>query len=127
MANPEQVKQIRLLIGDTSQDLPYLADETYEWILTTSTGQGGDYQLVAACEALEMIINQIALSPQSIKTEEITEIGPLVAALELRLKSLKAKRDAAAAQYGFGKSFPMMVKSDRRGWNDFDELFGKCK
>lgn len=125
MANPVQVNQIRLMVGDTSQDLPYLSDETYEWILGDNAGS--NYLLNSACEALEMIINQIALSPQSIKTEEITEIGPLVSALESRLNSLKAKRDAAAAQYGFGKSFPMMVKSDRKNWNDLDELFGKCK
>lgn len=125
MANPVQVNQIRLMVGDTSQDLPYLSDETYEWILESNAGS--NYLLNCACEALEMIINQIALSPQSIKTEEITEIGPLVSALESRLNSLKAKRDAAAAQYGFGKSFPMLVKSDRKNWNDLDELFGKCK
>lgn len=123
MPNPVQVNEIRLLVGDTSQDLPYLADETYEWILDMYGGS--NYLLNSACEALEMIINQIALSPQSVKTEEITEIGPLVSALEGRLVSLKAKRDAAAAQYGFGKTFPMMIKSDRKNWNDFDELFGK--
>lgn len=119
------LQQIRLLVGDTSQDLPYLADETYEWVLATTGGQ--NYLLNAACEALEMIINQVALSPQSVKTEEITEIGPLVAALELRLKSLQAKRDAANGAIGFGKSFPMLIKSDRKCWNDLDELFGKNK
>lgn len=124
MSNPEQVKQIRLMVGDTSQDLPYLDDDTYEWILT-STPSGGNFLLNSAVEALEMIINQIALSPQSVKTEEITEIGPLVAALEVRLNSLKSRRDAANSTIGFGKPFPMMIKSDRKGWNDFDELFGK--
>jgi len=122
MATLSEVQNIRLLIGDTSQDLPYLDDNTYEWLLERT---GGDnYILRVAVEALEMIINQVALSPQSVKTEEITEIGPLVAALEARLASLKLKRDAKGE---ISRTFPMMIKSDRSGWNDLDELFGKCK
>lgn len=118
---PSELNQVRLMVGDTSQDLPYLADETYEWLLDST---GGDNALLrVACEALEMIINQIALSPQSVKTEEITEIGPLVAALETRLASLKLKRDAKGAAV---TRLPVMIKSDRSNWNDLNELFGKC-
>lgn len=118
---PSELNQVRLMVGDTSQDLPYLADETYLWLLDST---GGDNALLrVACEALEMIINQIALSPQSVKTEEITEIGPLVAALETRLASLKLKRDAKGAAV---TRLPVMIKSDRSNWNDLNELFGKC-
>ena len=118
---PSELARVRLMVGDTAQDFPYLADSTYEWLLDST---GGDNALLrVACEALEMIINQIALSPQSVKTEEITEIGPLVAALETRLASLKLKRDAQGAAV---TRLPIMVKSDRGNWNDLNELFGKC-
>ena len=122
MATLSDLQRIRLMVGDVAQDLPYLDDNTYEWLMETKAGD--NVMLRAAVEALEMIINQIALSPQSIKTEDITEIGPLVAALELRLNSLKAQRDAKDA---VPKRMPIVVKSDRSDWNDFDELFGKCK
>lgn len=114
------LNRVRLLVGDTAQDLPYLADDTYTWLLETYAGNT-NYILQAAVASLEMIINQIALSPQSIKTEEIQEVGPLVAALEKRLDSLKKQRDAKTTV----ARFPMLVKSDRADWDDLDNLFGK--
>lgn len=121
MPAPNEIMQLRLLVGDVAQDFPFLSDDTYQWILD---GKAGDMaQLRAAVDALEMIINQIALSPQSVKTEEITEIGPLVSALENRLNSLKAKVQAGN---GAVTGFPMIIKSDRKNWDDLNNLFGKC-
>ena len=114
MTAPSAIQQLRLIVGDVSLDYPFLDDNTYQWLLDTHTLQND-----AAVEALEMIINQIALSPQSIKTDAVTEIGPLVANLEKRLSSLKAKKQVSST------GFPMLVKSDRTNWNDFDSLFPK--
>jgi hypothetical protein len=114
MTTPTAIQQLRLMVGDVAQDLPFLEDNTYQWLLDSTTTQ-----LDAAVEALEMIINQIALSPQSVRTEDIAEVGPMVVALESRLTSLKAKRQATK------NGFPMIVKSDRKDWNDLNELFGR--
>ena len=112
MTTPSAIQQLRLIVGDVSTDYPFLDDNTYQWLIDTYVVQNS-----AAVEALEMIINQIALSPQSIKTDAVTEIRPLVANLEARLNSLKAKQQVSAT------GFPLMVKSDRTSWNDFITLF----
>ena len=112
MTTPSSIQQLRLIVGDVSTDYPFLDDNTYTWLIETYPTQNG-----AAVEALEMIINQIALSPQSIKTDAVTEVRPLVASLESRLKSLKAKQQVSAT------GFPLLVKSDRTSWNDFITLF----
>ena len=111
MTTPSAIQQLRLIVGDVSTDYPFLDDNTYQWLIDTYVVQNS-----AAVEALEMIINQIALSPQSIKTDAVTEIRPLVANLEARLKSLKAKQQVSAT------GFPLLVKSDRTSWNDFITL-----
>ena len=112
MTAPSAIQQLRLIVGDVSTDYPFLDDNTYQWLIDTYPTQNE-----AAVEALEMIINQIALSPQSIKTDAVTETRPLVAALEARLNSLKAKQQVSAT------GFPLLVKSDRTSWNDFITLF----
>lgn len=112
MTTPSAIQQLRLIVGDVSTDYPFLDDNTYQWLIETSPTQNE-----AAVEALEMIINQIALSPQSIKTDAVTEVRPLVASLEARLKSLKAKQQVSAT------GFPLLVKSDRTSWHDFITLF----
>ena len=112
MTTPSAIQQLRLIVGDVSTDYPFLDDNTYQWLIDTYVVQNS-----AAVEALEMIINQIALSPQSIKTDAVTEIRPLVATLEARLQSLKAKQQVSAT------GFPLLVKSDRTSWNDFITLF----
>lgn len=117
---PSEIIQVRLLVGDVAQDLPYLEDSTYQWLLDSTAGDNAILRV--AVEALEMIINQIALSPQSVRTEDITEVGPLVVALEKRLDSLKAKRDVKGR---VDTGFPMLIKSDRKNWDDLNELFGK--
>lgn len=114
MTTPSAIQQLRLIVGDVSIDYPFLDDNTYTWLLETYPTQNS-----AAVEALEMIINQIALSPQSIKTDAVTEVGPLVANLEARLRSLKAKQQASST------GFPMLVKSGRTNWDDFNSLFPK--
>lgn len=112
MTTPSAIQQLRLIVGDVSTDYPFLDDNTYTWLIEIYPTQNE-----AAVEALEMIINQIALSPQSIKTDAVTEVRPLVASLEARLKSLKAKQQVSAT------GFPLLVKSDRTSWNDFITLF----
>lgn len=118
MPAPTAINQLRLMVGDTSADFVWLADETYEWILETHP-----VQIDAAIEALEMIINQVALAPQSVRTEDLMEVGPMVEALERRLKVLKEKK---ASNLSGTKGFPMIVRSDRSNWDDIDSIFRNC-
>lgn len=113
MQTPNNISQVRLLTGDVNLELPYLADDTIQWLL-----QDKGSVLEAAIEGLEIIINQISLAPESIKTDAVNEIKPKVDNLERRLTELKSRR-------GTNKKFPMLVRSDRSNWDDFNSLFPK--
>jgi len=115
MTTLTNLQKLKLLVGDVALDFPFLADDTYNWLLELYPNDLNK----AAAEALEMIINQISLAPQSVRTEDITEVAPLVASLEIRLNSLKAKANSV------GKKFPMIIKSDRTDWDDINSLYGK--
>ena len=64
---PTLIQQVKFKVGDTSLNYPFLADSTYDWLLDKNSNN----IIKAAIEALEMIINQIALSPESIKTDAV--------------------------------------------------------
>lgn len=115
---PTLIQQVKFKVGDTSLNYPFLADSTYEWLLDKNSNN----VIKAAIEALEMIINQIALSPESIKTDAVDEVKASVPVLERRLAALKKQLTQAA----IGASrFPFIVHSDRKNWNDLDSLFPK--
>lgn len=115
---PTLIQQVKFKVGDTSLNYPFLADSTYNWLLEKNSNN----IIKAAIEALEMIINQIALSPESIKTDAVDEVKASVPVLERRLNALKKQLTQAA----IGASrFPFLVHSDRKNWNDLDSLFPK--
>ena len=115
---PTLIQQVKFKVGDTSLNYPFLADSTYDWLLEKNSKN----IIKAAIEALEMIINQIALSPESIKTDAVDEVKASVPVLERRLDALKKQLTQAA----IGASrFPFLVHSDRKNWNDLDSLFPK--
>lgn len=117
---PTRIQQVKFKVGDTSLNYPFLADSTYDWLLDKNSNN----IIKAAIEALEMIINQIALSPESIKTDAVDEVKASVPVLERRLEALKKQLTQAA----IGASrFPFLVHSDRKNWNDFNSLFPKCR
>ena len=115
---PTLIQQVKFKVGDTSLNYPFLADSTYDWLLDKNSNN----IIKAAIEALEMIINQIALSPESIKTDAVDEVKASVPVLERRLEALKKQLTQAA----IGASrFPFLVHSDRNNWHDLDSLFPK--
>ena len=115
---PSIIQQVKFKVGDTSLNYPFLADSTYDWLLEKNSKN----IIKAAIEALEMIINQIALSPESVKTDAVDEVRASVPVLERRLNALKKQLTQAA----IGASrFPFLVHSDRKNWNDLDSLFPK--
>lgn len=115
---PTLIQQVKFKVGDTSLNYPFLADSTYEWLLDKNSKN----IIKAAIEALEMIINQIALSPESIKTDAVDEVKASVPVLERRLEALKKQLTQAAVG---ASRFPFLVHSDRKNWNDLDSLFPK--
>ena len=115
---PTLIQQVKFKVGDTSLNYPFLADSTYDWLLDKNRNN----IIKAAIEALEMIINQIALSPESVKTDAVDEVKASVPVLERRLAALKKQLTQAA----IGASrFPFLVHSDRNNWNDLNSLFPK--
>ena len=114
--NPNTIHgQMRLLTGDFSSagDDPWLTDDIYLWFYA----QASNSILEGSIAALESIINQIALRPVSVTNADVKEVWTgTVATLQARLASLKAQRS--------DRKVPMVIKSDRKNWNDFIDLFG---
>lgn len=107
------VDQMRLNTGDFIEDEPYLEDSIYVYFYELT----GNSVIDGSILALESIINNIALSPQEWRIGEATEKGPLISALTARLESLKVRRT--------GAKVPVILRSDRKNWCDFNEAFGQ--
>lgn len=111
------VGQMRLMTGDFSTDAsdPWLPDSVYTWFYA----QANNSILEGSILALESIINNIALSPTTVTNADSSEsYTNSVKTLSKRLEELKLKRNSSLV--------PVLIKSDRGNWNDFNELFGKC-
>lgn len=105
------VDQMRLNTGDFIEDEPYLEDSVYVYFYNLA----GNSVIDGSIMALESIINNIALSPQRWQIGDASETGPLITALNERLVSLKSRRS--------GAKVPVVLRSDRKNWNDFDKAF----
>lgn len=111
--NPNSfVDRIRLIVGDFMKDEPYLPDSVYVWLYEKHKADEVD----AAIEALESIINNIALSPSRWTIGEASEWNSNMPALQRRLDELKLKRKTTRV--------PVIIRSDRKAWDDFNNLFG---
>lgn len=112
------LQQVKFKVGDTSLNYPFLDTATYEWLLEKNASN----VIKASIEALEIIINQIALSPESVITDAVHEVRPSVEVLERRLEAMKSELTKSV----LGKArFPILVHSDRKNWDDLDALYPK--
>lgn len=105
------VGQMRLLTGDYIEDEPYLEDNIYLWFYQ----QNGNSVIDGAIEALESIINNIALSPAKWRIDGAYETQQSIGSLESRLLDLKARRRKNKA--------PVVINADRKNWDDLNNLF----
>ena len=105
------VDQMRLNTGDFIEDEPYLEDSIYVYFYELA----GNSVIDGSIMALESIINNIALSPQRWQIGDASETGPLITALNERLVSLQSRRT--------GAKVPVILRSDRKNWSDFDKAF----
>lgn len=108
------VDQMRLNTGDFIEDEPYLEDSIYVYFYELA----GNSVIDGSIMALESIINNIALSPQEWRIGEASERGPLITALTERLAALKVRRT--------GSKVPVILRSDRKNWCDFNDAFGQA-
>lgn len=106
------VDRMRLNTGDFIEDEPYLSDAIYLYFYQ----EAGNSIIDGSIQALESIINNIALSPQSWTIGAASETGPLITALEARLNALRSRRS--------GNKVPVILHTDRKNWNDFNKAFG---
>ena len=107
------VARVRLLTGDIG-DVPILDDNVYEFQLLSYGNE-----LDAAIECLENIISYITVNPQQEKIGNVTYSNYDVKAFEQRRKELINKK------VNDGKTtnaIPVVVRSDRKSWCDFDFL-----
>lgn len=112
--NPESfVDRIRLLVGDYILNEPMLPDSIYVWLYNKHNNN----ETLAAIEALESIINNIALSPSRWSIGDSSEWGANLPFLQQRLVELKRSLE--------GVKVPVILKSDRTNWNDFNKVFGE--
>lgn len=112
------IMRIRLKIGDISEDFPILDDSVYEYLLY----KNGSEELTTAIEALENIINYYSLNPTSEVFGNTSSEGYNPRQMEERLTALRAERTQDSEGV---KRIPMVLKSDRTGWNDFTKVFGE--
>ena len=109
--------RIRLQIGDVSEDFPILDDSVYEYLLYKNNSD----ELRTAIEALENIINYYSLNPQDESFGTVSGAGYNPRQMEKRLEDLKGKLVTDSSNV---KRVPVMIKTDRTSWNDFNKLFG---
>lgn len=108
------VDRIRFLVGDYILEEPYLHDSVYVWLYDSN----GSDELEAAIEGLESIINNIALSPARWTIGDASEWNSNMPALQSRLAELKLRRETTKV--------PVVLKTDRKNWEDFNKLFGEA-
>lgn len=106
------VDRMRLLTGDFIEDEPYLEDSIYVYFY----GKNGNSELDGAIEALESIINNIALSPIKWQIGDASETNASVSVLQERLAQLRVSKR--------GLKVPVIVSTDRKTWCDFTKAFG---
>lgn len=109
----DPIQRVRLLTGDVGDD-PILDDNIYEFHILTL----GD-EIDAAIVTLENIISYLTLNPQQEKIGNITYSQYDLKDFEKRRKELINKK---VTQGNLTPSAPVIVRSDRKDWNDFDFL-----
>ncbi len=78
--------------------------------------QAGNSVIDGSILALEAIIANIALTPLKWSIGEASETAPQITQLNDRLVALKQRKT--------NNKVPMILKSDRKTWCDFDKVFG---
>lgn len=111
------ISRIRLTIGDISEEWAILEDSVYEYLLL----KNGSDEHATAIEALENIIDFYSLNPTNEAFGDVSGSNFSIRTMEKRLDALKAR--ATADSSGVSR-IPIMLKTDRKNWDDFGKVFG---
>lgn len=106
------VDQMRLNTGDFLEDELYLDDSVYVHFYS----QAGNSVIDGSILALEAIIANIALTPLKWSIGDASETAPQITQLNDRLVALKQRKT--------NNKVPIILKSDRKTWCDFNKVFG---
>lgn len=110
--------RVRLLVGDVA-DIPWLDDGVYNYVIDQNNGD----ELKAAYDVLRYVESRITLEPSTSVANGYEETRPMLLYIEKRKKELEvdiAKRDGTYA-------IPVVVRTDRKNWNDIDIIFKGLK
>lgn len=110
------VSRIRLEVGDTSA-YPIFPDTVYTYYYQKNL----EDELSAAIEVLEAIIQTVIISPDDVSVGDIQSADALVAFFNERLLQLRQKKFAKKG--GDLVSPPLAIRSDRKNWDDLNNLF----
>lgn len=109
----DPIQRVRLLVGDISE-FPILDDNIYDYqILNTTT------ELDAALEILDNIINYLTLNPISATIGDTSYVSYNLVDFEERRHELLEKKAKGTDKY---VKAPVVIRSDRKDWSDFDFL-----
>lgn len=111
------VARVRLQVGDIDE-WEILEDSVYEFFLAENSGD----EIKAAIEALETIINYYSLNPTDETFGQISGSNFSIKTMEGRLKTLREK---LVTDTSGNKRVPLVLRSDRKSWSDFNKLFGE--
>lgn len=107
----DPIQRVRLLTGDISE-FPILEDGIYEFqIFQTETEEK------AALECLDNIINFIVLNPTQVGLGDVKSVVYDLKAFENRRDALLRRINTDST--GKDKT-PIIIKTDREDWTDFD-------
>lgn len=111
------IQRVRLLVGDVL-DFPLLEDSVYQYLIL----KNDSVEIDAAIEACENIINMLVFNPTD---EDIGQVGQKTRSVSDFRNILQNLKDQKFLDANKTKRIPMMVRSDRKDWSDFDKLYGR--
>lgn len=111
------IQRVRLLVGDVL-DFPLLEDSVYQYLIL----KNNNVEIDAAIEAVENIINMLVFNPTDEIVGSVGQKLPSVSDFRNMLQNLKEQKYLDANRT---KRIPMVVRSDRKDWSDFDKLYGR--
>lgn len=112
----DAIARVRLLTGDLEETDPILDDGTYEYILLNNNSN----ELDTAIECLEVILTYLTVNPAWQELGSVSYRNMNLEMVESRIANLKQRKTLDAAK---SKKIPIMVRTDRKNWNDIDAIF----
>lgn len=112
------IARVRLMVGDIDY-YEVLKDSVYEYFILNT-----QLEIDAAIMAMESIVNYYSFNTDEEKIGN-RSMKIDIRAMERRLDDLKEKRASGDIINGGQSKLPVMVRTDRKTWKDFNRIFGE--